>query len=1233
MFQRLKGAIDSTIAQEQARQRSALTSPPPSSASRKPSSRAESPAKRALRPHPPSRQHGEASGKGPDPAEFEPEFVIDDSDVPSRSGTPGPTLMRSESSTQIPTQEATEEAKNVEGKPEEPTRDGSSAAPQELPTDVRVKLRKLEKLESRYHELLRSYRLAHSRVQTIDSFEASLRESTPLTSINDPRALVEYLNQLNLKGDMVLDELKRVSHDRDTYKNQLSDAEKRAKEAWDEVANLRQAKDTGEENGEQSQPQADTPPTEVSLTENSKTEQSPLETANSPSHSAKSRTGSLPSLSIFSPKPKQMPSPVIKETQEDLFSYDDEIPRLQSEVKDRDGKIEKLQTEVTSLQGDLAVTRESTQSMVQTLEEATRELNSLRDFKDRSAAELEEQREASSKLSDKLHGELSAAELKLKELETVAKPGDTARLGDLEKQLEHAEKELGDLRRDAKMSESQTSEVQSLQSKITSLEQELHEARAVKEQGDKRAETVASLMKSLRDQLAESERKHAVLCDSKGELEQTLQDRIHRLEQDLEQRRASLDPAIETGGPTENTLDTAATSGKKKNKKKKKGGKPTGDQAKMAQSSQNGPITIDTSKEDQLKGLEDVTALEDELQQCRQRLEEKDAALQTMRSKLEDQDDLKEEIESLRDDIINVGQGHVQAKDKVKELQEEKQALQGTVINLEKELAEMKGSHAIKTTTSDQKHQDLASQIVELKNSATTLQTDLSAAQQLASSRFKELSELRTVMQKAQPELTSLRKEVNELRSIKEAHDEKATELKKLESRQEDMRSEIETQKRMLAERGAEIKNINQKLSQESGSRSRADDARKKASEEIQRLENEKKQASESLDKLSRDLAKARDESSSLRSRVKDVEQQILALKRDNEGLKEEIDLKAAQHASAESLMSSMRDQTTEMAVQMKEARDRCESLDEEIADAHRLLNERSREGETMRRLLADIEGKADARTREMKDRMETAIEERDRAEDEASSAARRRARELDELRNKVRESERSLKRAEEEKEELEFAQRDWKRRREELERRSEQSTQEAEEVRRAMGELRDALDESERQVREAEKQKAEIRRGMDDTQHRLERLEKSNKVRPTCHEIDSVEDLTLVCEQSMADEVRKLQAGKGRAVDSEAQSSRSSTDSAPIQARLASPTPGGRASSTARPGTPNGQASGSGSMDFVYLKNVLLQFLEQKDRNHQKQLIPVLGMLLHFDRYVVEQTLDVGGLRVAQEG
>lgn len=89
-----------------------------------------------------------------------------------------------------------------------------------------------------------------------------------------------------------------------------------------------------------------------------------------------------------------------------------------------------------------------------------------------------------------------------------------------------------------------------------------------------------------------------------------------------------------------------------------------------------------------------------------------------------------------------------------------------------------------------------------------------------------------------------------------------------------------------------------------------------------------------------------------------------------------------------------------------------------------------------------------------------------------------------------------------------------------------------------------------------------------------------------------------------MADEIRTIQTTKNRVIDSEAHSSRSSTDSAPPRARIAS------TSEAARPATAHNQA-----MDFVYLKNVLLQFLEQKDKNHQKQLIPVLGMLLHFDR------------------
>lgn len=96
-----------------------------------------------------------------------------------------------------------------------------------------------------------------------------------------------------------------------------------------------------------------------------------------------------------------------------------------------------------------------------------------------------------------------------------------------------------------------------------------------------------------------------------------------------------------------------------------------------------------------------------------------------------------------------------------------------------------------------------------------------------------------------------------------------------------------------------------------------------------------------------------------------------------------------------------------------------------------------------------------------------------------------------------------------------------------------------------------------------------------------------------------------------------KLKLAEARATESNVQSSRSSFDVVPSPGRVASPTSRGRVPSVASvAGSEGAQGTGSGKqVDAAYLKNVLLQFLEQKDKKHQMQLVPVLGMLLHFDR------------------
>lgn len=91
-------------------------------------------------------------------------------------------------------------------------------------------------------ELLRSYRIAHSRATSIEPFEKALKENTPLTSIKDPEALIEYLNQINLKSDMLMEELRRVTTEKDTYKKKADETEKELTALKEEVATLKAAK-------------------------------------------------------------------------------------------------------------------------------------------------------------------------------------------------------------------------------------------------------------------------------------------------------------------------------------------------------------------------------------------------------------------------------------------------------------------------------------------------------------------------------------------------------------------------------------------------------------------------------------------------------------------------------------------------------------------------------------------------------------------------------------------------------------------------------------------------------------------------------------------------------------------------------------------------------------------------------------------------------------------------------
>ena len=1108
--------------------------------------------------------------------------MIDDEEASTAAGTPQTNQEKQLGDTRNGDEVQKQSNQKTESAVTETSDNSINTTPtMELPPDVKAKLRKLERLEPKWQEFLRSYKIAHARVQEIERFEAALQENTPLTSIQDLGAFTEYLNQLRLKSDMVLEELKRVSGERDGLKAKLAEAEARNSDTQKELDDLRSTGQVDER----------TPETSQSVVE-------PERLSNAAEATEKSKSGalSLPGISLFSPKSKLHDKEPDTAESEEIFSYEDELPRVESELRAVQEENAQLKKEAKTLQNDLNVARESTQGIAKSLEESIKEATTLKEKSERMEADLASQTADNASKVNELHLQLETADRKLRELEgsTLQGAKDDVAAQQLEKQKEllvKANADIEQLRASNESNVSALANISKLENQIRSLEAEIQRLRAEKTGSDNKNKILNDLVTKLREDLGQLRVAKTTLetqfetqsVDLKG-LQQKLDEAEKSLANTTSQTEVGASSVQNSTGPNAGT--TAGQ--KKKNNKKKKG---------KTNEPQNGPGPLEEPAIDGLKqpSSTGIATLQQEVDRLKEEMHEKDALIQRLTGKIKDQDDLKEEIESLRDDLINVGQDHVVAKERIKELEAEKEVLEASISELQKELDNLRASHAENSAGSQQAQKDLVEQFSDLKLKATNLETDLAVAQQLASSRFKDLTDLRSVLQKAQPELTSLRKENSDLKNMKTELTAKVEELHKLESRQNVIQTELVDIRHKLSEKESESKDYQQKLLQETKSRQKAEEDRSKINQDLQRTQQEKTELVQSLERTSNDLVKTKDQLQTFRSRIREIEETLSKVQQEHASMNEEVQLKTAQYASAESLMNSMRDQTSEMVTQTKEARGRVESLEEEIADTHRLLNERNREAETMRRLLAEMEGRADTRIREMKDRMDVALEERDKAEDDASTASRRRARELEDLRSKLREVQRELTAAEQEKEELQKLQKDWKKQREDLEHKSSAATKEAEEIRQAMSALRDALDESEKQARDLEKQKSDLRRTLEETQQRLDRAQKSNKV--------------------MADEVKSIQQ-KSKPKDSQDYSARSSVDSSRPQSRetITSPTKLAAHTPSGSTHTINGQPA----ISTDYVKNFFLQFLEQKDKKIQMGLVPVLAMLLHFDKWVI---------------
>ncbi|KAI1160828.1 GRIP domain-containing protein [Nemania serpens] len=1004
-------------------------------------------------------QHGNTQGQdasaGPDPAVFEAApKQADDSDAASRSDTLTPTTSANGKNG------SAQQEDDGSGKPtgtgaSEAASDATAtataaSAPPDLPPDAKSKPKKPTKMETNYQELLRSYRIAHSQIKL---FERALEENTPLNSIKDPSALIEYLNQSKLRSDMAVQEVNRVTAERDDTMKKRDEFEKEYAKLKDEISTLRATK----------------------------TDEAP-----SRPRAEKGDEG------------------------EDMFSYDDEIPKLQAELVSKNEKIASLTSENDTLKSRLGT------NTLPTMDKLT------------------------SGLADTLpaeSGDDAALIVMGAEFKSLK-----AELKDINEQLVHSK---------AALERERSSHASTLAEKNSEIK--------------KLSKSVATLnLEIVRYQKANLENKKRV--------------------EELTQECLSSSNSYEASETPWDSSSITPSSTKKKNKKKKKKGNATGTP------NRNAPGTPDPPQPSSLDHPH-VQALKTEISKLKDVIAEKDLRINKLSEQVGHKEVLMEEIDDLRDNLVTIGQDHVEAKDRIKELEgereslqigrqhhieakkrikeleDERESLQSRISQLEQEAASFAGISQAKAKL----EADHDSMKQEWEVEKKTLEWDLGQAQKASQDRFKELKKLKDYFDKLQPELQKLRGDSDKLKIVTGEVKAVKIELGDSEKRATDLQKQLNRSNDRCSQHESKIQLLNEQLSTEKTSFTKQKNSNQALAREYKRVEVEKDEEATKAKVLSLELEKLQSELSSLRPKVKELEDKITKLQREKDLAKGDLALKTQQYNSAQGLLASMREDKSDYTTREKELKDLVSNLGEDARDLQHLLDDRTRDTEILRRMLAETNERADVELGQMRSERDKATEERDQIEVESSNFARSRARENEALRNRTRELEHEIKTLSGKKDELEAREKEWLRQHEELGSNEMKAAAETEDLRSAVLDLRTALDASEQQVFDLEKQKADLRRLLDELRGRYERTNK---------ELKSVQS--------------RLNAGSKPDV---ASSGKNTVDST-------------RSSSAGSPSKGLTVAA-----DANYLRGIFLQFLECREEKVRSQLIPVLGKLLGFDK------------------
>ncbi|KAG7895647.1 hypothetical protein KL936_000355 [Ogataea polymorpha] len=697
-------------------------------------------------------------------------------------------------------------------------------------------------------------------------------------------------------------------------------------------------------------------------------------------------------------------------------------------------------------------------------------------------------------------------------------------------------------------------EVEALKRQVEELREQLADAQAKESQQretfdqekanfDKRLSGVQSEKEKLESQVTELQKS----LESSSRLTQLFKEKVAALNEELKSQKEN-DISNDNSKPNE---------GPKKGKKKKKG---------QAAKSPNSDAEL-------IKLRHQVEVLEAKASEAERF--EKEAADLAKQVKSQ-----KDEIENQRDMLRDVGDSLVTAKDELKKSQEQYREKTEELerVKADLEVLRIQNSDAVKDY--ERAKSSLEKKLASLEESQTKGVVDeTSSKDAVIESLKKQIEDLKLGFEKnfkdVGEENGQLQKRINSLNKEKAALEKQISELAGLKEREVQLKLDLSSAQSLLTRKDRLLDEKESRLKYLEEEKTKLNDSVIELKVQVSEL---KTRINSDLEAKNAALTKnetLRKDYNELMLRLNKVSTENNRLMKNYEEIKDRYeDLQNSKMSSSDEVKTIKR-RCEELSMRNREYESRMEVLQEELSEARSMLQERTREAGTIRKLLIETEDSQNSNLKELNARLEKLAEEKEALERESTLTMKKKQRELDDLKSNLESMRDELDALRRDKTSVEaklLEQENALRDVENSEKQRKENTSERDY--KLLESLRQTLQQSEAQIRDLETINSKLRKANEETSQKLMRLNKKYK---------------LLSQQYRTTRDRR-----------ESVASFESDKSSPVMTRSTSD---GDLTSESQPDTKE---------KMEYVKNVILGFLEHKEQ--RGILLPVIKTLLYLN-------------------